>query len=67
MLDRCAQMADAFVSHLRRSAGRQGHEGAAAAMAAAAAALSRDALLANIHYFRCRDHVEQASVGCVVA
>ena len=55
MLERCVQMADAFLAHLLRVAANKGD----AAKAAAAAALTRDALLANIHYFRVRDHVEQ--------
>jgi hypothetical protein len=59
MLERCCQMADAFVAHLARVAALKGD----AAKAAAAAALTRDQLLAGIHYFRLRDHVEQVREG----
>lgn len=59
MLERCAQMADAFLAHLAAVAARKGEP----AKVAAAAALTRDALLAGIHYFRARDHVEQARGG----
>ncbi|PSC75198.1 Sodium hydrogen exchanger 7 [Micractinium conductrix] len=55
MLERCCQMADALSRHLARAAAAKGD----AAKAAAAAAVGRDALLAGIHYFRIRDHVEQ--------
>lgn len=55
MLERCCQMADALLAHLHKVAASKGDPG----KAAAAAALSRDALLAGIHYFRVRDHVEQ--------
>lgn len=57
MLERCCQMADAFLAHLAKVAAAKGD----AAKAAAAAALTRDQLLASIHYFRIRDHVEQVS------
>lgn len=55
MLERCAQMADAFVAHLRAVARKKGD----AAKQAAAAAVTREGLLAGVHYFRCRDAVEQ--------
>jgi hypothetical protein len=54
-------MADAFMAHLHRVAARKGDP----AKQAAAAALSREQLLANIHYFRIRDHVEQVMGGRV--
>lgn len=59
MLERCCQMADAFVAHLQAVAHKKGDP----AKQAAAAGLSRDALLAGIHYFRCRDAVEQVGAG----
>lgn len=59
MLERCTQMADAFLAHLQRWAAKK----ADPVRSAAAAALTRDALLSNIHYFRARDHVEQARAG----
>lgn len=62
MLERCCQMADALSRHLARAAAAKGD----AAKAAAAAAVGRDALLAGIHYFRIRDHVEQVGGHCVV-
>ncbi|KAL4428659.1 hypothetical protein ABPG77_009765 [Micractinium sp. CCAP 211/92] len=55
MLERLCQMADALVAHLARVAALKGD----AAKAGAAAALTRDALLAGVHYFRVRDHIEQ--------
>ena len=48
-------MADAFLSHLRRIASSKGEP----TRLAAAAAASQEALLAGIHYFRVRDHIEQ--------
>ncbi len=58
MLERLCQMADALVAHLARVAALKGD----AAKAGAAAALTRDALLAGVHYFRVRDHIEQVRI-----
>eukprot|EP00887_Chlorella_sp_A99_P003080 scaffold9.g3080.t1 len=49
MVDRCTQMADAMVANRKGDPSR----------IAAASALSREALLGGIHYFRARDHIEQ--------
>ncbi len=55
MVERCLQMVDACIAHLRRVA-----EGKAdPARTAAVAALTREAMLGRIHYFRVRDHIEQ--------
>ena len=71
MLERCCQMADAFLAHLARLAAAKGDAG----RRAAAAALTRERLLEGIHYFRVRDPIEQVggvrgggtfpSVACV--
>lgn len=55
MLERCVQIVDGAMAHLRRVADSKGDP----ARRAAAAALGREAMLGRIHYFRVRDHVEQ--------
>ncbi|KAK9813256.1 hypothetical protein WJX72_011511 [[Myrmecia] bisecta] len=55
MVERAVEIADACCRHLQRSAANSGDQ----AKQQSASALSRDSMLANIHYFRVRDHVEQ--------
>ena len=59
MVERCLQMVDACLVHLRRVADSKGDP----QRREAAAVLSREAMLGRIHYFRVRDHVEQVGPG----
>ena len=58
MVERCLQVMDACLAHLRRVADSK----ADPQRRESAAALSREAMLGRIHYFRVRDHVEQVEL-----
>lgn len=57
MVERVVEIADACIRHLKKL-GNSGN----AAQKAAASNLSRDQMLANIHYVRVRDYTEQLAV-----
>jgi RAD51-like protein 2 len=56
--ERCAQMADAFCTHLKKIAAQKKDND----KTAAAAAITPERILSHIHLFRARDHVEQLAV-----
>jgi RAD51-like protein 2 len=58
MVERCAQMADAFISHLQRIVRHKNDP----VKLAAASKVTKDTVLENIHYYRVRDGTEQVAV-----
>jgi RAD51-like protein 2 len=58
MVERCAQMADAFISHLQRIVRHKND----LVKLAAASRVTKETVLANIHYYRVRDATEQVAV-----
>ncbi|DBA87454.1 TPA: hypothetical protein ACH3X1_004493 [Trebouxia sp. C0004] len=61
MVERVVEIADACIRHLNKLAINNG----TAAQKEAASKVSRDGMLANIHFFRVRDYTEQASMLAV--
>lgn len=58
MVERCSQMADAFITHLQRIVRHKNNP----IKLAAASKVTKETVLANIHYYRVRDATEQVAV-----